>query len=1137
MSTFVKKVTSAVAALSIVFSVVSPIAGVSAAYTSVDAANKLATLGVIVDNSANPADYRLGDTLTRNEGVKVMMNLSSVTVVDNCNGDFADLTSADWACKYAETALANGMVAGNANFDGERLLSNIEALKMVFQGRDLERNDNTDWRAGYVDAGVEMGINNAFTDYDTAVTRGQFFIWAANAIDAEDVVVEDDLLCEILGTCSDDDEDEDEDDDTPVVPSGDDMLEVSLSPLSPTANAVAAGKPRTALVAFDVTAGSSDVTLDEVTLEYIGLSDDDDFDVLAVYMGNDKITKGDSKSFDSDGESELSFENDTVIMAGETKTLVVTATVTDSTTNSAHQVRIMDLEASSDVMLGTVQSVVFDVISATNTASLDVTVDLESGKETVGETATFADFNVEADDKEDVVVKSMTFEFGGSADVEDDIADIVLMADGEMIADDLTLNSDDEIIVDIDYTVEADEDVDFELEGVVTGSIGDTLTVTLTDLYAVGADTGVIADLTGDMADNTELTANVSEIEGAEINVSWDKGDIDEVKPDTKDVVVGTLNVEAAGDYVINSLRVDVDITSGASNVEDVLTDIELDGKSSDSEANVNTQNASYTFEDINLSQGMEEMLELTVEIEDDAAINGTTIEFDIVIVEVEDEENDETFTSATTPDLNSILSSNSFDTKSIDIETASYTLTQTSISTREIVLGNGIEVVLYQAKLNIGDSDDVTFEDFRFTGVNNLSNATELEDIIDSATLNIGGVTEDADISGDDVDFVNTDIEVAAGANNVEVLVTAVLKDDDDIVNGDDFRITLTAAADIDASDSNNDDISAVNETINAVASTNTVELNENGTFTIAVVNDGENEDDIEDVVLAGTMDVTLAEVVLEAEEEDMDVEELRFTIPGAFDTTVKNVRLMDGSTVIADGATVTLSGGDTVIEFEDFVVEDTGTEIDATLVADLEIITDEGGVPTASAGDITVNALTAPDMDVEGASSNDTITVTLGTGNANSNAVAVVPVLVTASIVDTLGNNDEFATVAFAVDFGNNELDNDDLYLTTVAVETATGTILLRNDEGTLVPSTTTAGTPGSVDVTAIDALARVNDGDEFEFDVNGADESEIRVTANGFSFVLDLDGDLVDDGGDENVTSSNDSTLNFGQYNDVN
>jgi len=204
MSTFVKKVTSAVAGLAILSSIVTPIAGVSAAnLTAVEAANELSSLGIIVDQSANPADYRTGDNLPRREAVKVMMNLSTIAVVDNCDGDFNDLSGSDWACKYAETALDNGMVAGNASFRPNDLVSKIEALKMVFQGRDLMRDDNADWRAGYVSAAVSMGIADAaFTDYDAAATRGEMFIWAAEAIKA--VATEEegtDPLCDLLGIC------------------------------------------------------------------------------------------------------------------------------------------------------------------------------------------------------------------------------------------------------------------------------------------------------------------------------------------------------------------------------------------------------------------------------------------------------------------------------------------------------------------------------------------------------------------------------------------------------------------------------------------------------------------------------------------------------------------------------------------------------------------------------------------------------------------------------------------------------------------------------------------------------------------------------------------------------------------------
>jgi hypothetical protein len=71
-----KRVISAVAGLAVIFSTVAPIAGVSAAvYTEIEAANVLAEAQVIVNHSDNPSDYNLGDTITRREMLKVMMNL------------------------------------------------------------------------------------------------------------------------------------------------------------------------------------------------------------------------------------------------------------------------------------------------------------------------------------------------------------------------------------------------------------------------------------------------------------------------------------------------------------------------------------------------------------------------------------------------------------------------------------------------------------------------------------------------------------------------------------------------------------------------------------------------------------------------------------------------------------------------------------------------------------------------------------------------------------------------------------------------------------------------------------------------------------------------------------------------------
>jgi hypothetical protein len=1124
MSTFVKKVTSAVAGLAIVFSIVSPIAGVSAAFSGLEAAQKLSTLAIIEDQSANPAEYRLGDFSSREELSKVISKLAGLTA-DSSDSAYLDTDFADWSEKYAKALNEAGIAASNTYFNPKAITSKIEALKWVMEARDIETGTGSDWMEARVNGAVAAGIAVDFSDFNAPAERGQVFIWAAEAIAMDDVAVEpSDPLCELLGICEEPTEPTDPTEPTTPVVSGDDKLMVSLSPLSPTAGVVAAGKSRTPLVAFDVTAGSSDVSLDDIVLGYVGLSDSSVFDELSVYMGNNKVTKQSSKGFDSDEEADLTFENDTVIQAGKTVTLVVTGLVNNDTTNVAHQIKVLELEASSTVELGSVKSVVFGTVAASNTATLDIDVESVTSTPTIGETITLAAFTLEEKlDNEDVIVKSVTLEFGGGVDAEDDIADLVLLVDGVEVASDLMVNDDDEVIIDLEFTVEADESYDFELEGVITGSIGQTLTVTLTEVYAIGADTGIIAGLTGDAL--SALSGNFATVDGAEINVSFDKGDADEAKPGAEDVLVGTLSMEAASDYTVNELTVTA--VSTGTGVLNIVKDLELDGKGFDDDGSATSTDLTvvYTFEDISLDAGIEELLELTLEIEDEVALNGATIDFTIAIVEVEDEDNDETFTSLTTPDLNSVLSSNSFDNKSIDIETASYKLTQSKVSQRDLVLGNGIEVVLYRGKLNIGDADSVNFKDFTFNGTITSTGSYDFEDIIDSATLNIGGVTDSADVEATAIEFNSANIEVAAGADNVEVLLTAVLKDNDSVNNGDLMSFTLVAA-DVVAEDSDSEDLVSGAGVVTPAASATIVKLNERGTFSIAVVNDGENEDDIEEVVLAGSSSVTLAEVVLEAEEEDMDIEELRFTLSGAFDDTIENVRLMNGSAVLAEGATVTLSGSNTIVEFEDFTVSDTGEEIDATLVADLNTITTEGGVVSATAGDIIVLALTALDMDVEGASSNDAITADL-TGNVNSNAVAVVPVVITLTKVDGFNEGDTTAIIGFDIDMGNNDLDNDDVVVTSIIFEAGDNAFLdlaaIRNDDGTPM----TAVLNGN----AIDLSTdnEINNGDEFTLtqDTSSAVTAaqQVVIVRNGVTFTVD----------GQTYTIVNDSIMDLDSYKD--
>lgn len=174
MSTFAKKVTSAVLTSAIVLTTAGSTAGVNAALMNqIDAANTLANQNVIVDQSTNPSAYRLADTIQRKEALKVMMKLSDKTVSQGaCTSPFADIKDTDWACKYAVAALNAGFIAKNATFRPDDNVSKIEALKMVMKARGIEKDTTaSDWRAGYVNAAVNAKIAESFSDYNTAATR------------------------------------------------------------------------------------------------------------------------------------------------------------------------------------------------------------------------------------------------------------------------------------------------------------------------------------------------------------------------------------------------------------------------------------------------------------------------------------------------------------------------------------------------------------------------------------------------------------------------------------------------------------------------------------------------------------------------------------------------------------------------------------------------------------------------------------------------------------------------------------------------------------------------------------------------------------------------------------------------------
>lgn len=1135
-----RKVTSLVSASAVAVAALGSSVTAMAASEFAQYADALAEAGII-NTQATESGYRLGDNITRAEMAKIALKVSGGSEVVATGKVFADVSADNSLAGAIEAAAEAGIVSkANTNFRPSDLVTRAEMVKMLMAAQgvepttvsagfeDLGSTDAT--LAGYINAAVAEGYINAGSSFrpNATATRGEAFKVAAGVAGLLDDGNIDDILNGGSGSTSTGSTSTGTTNTGSVVVTGGDLV-ASLSPETPTST-VAVDAARASLLAFDLSAGSTDVLLKNISLKFVGTGDADELDNLAVYAGNVKVSKGDGKQFDDKNKLELTFDKDLVVKAGTTQTFVVTTLIADTTISSTQsfKVAVTGITSSAANVSGlTVTGNALAPLYVANKAVVEMTNgNKASGTIEVGETTKLAGLTLkETSKKEDAIVKAITFTVSGSVDT-DDVANLALYADGVEVASNLSVNSDDEVVADLDYTLGAGKTVKFELKGIVTSSIGKNIQMAFDDaddVYVVGASSEVnivVADVT------TKDIASAMSIDGSEISASFVKSDIDEARPNAEGVLVGTLKLAATSDYTVDSLTVTVKNVTTSSGVEDVIDSIEVDDASADAESGVSTTTGVYTFKDITLTAGETTTLPITIDLKDDTAINGTSLTFTVKVTGITDEENDEEYTG---DDVLEVLSTNSFSPKTIDVETASLTITQTKVSTKEIVIGNGIEVVAYKGKLSVGDSDDVTINDITFVGVPNNS-AFDMSDVVDSAVLNIGGKTYTADIDVNNIDFTSIAHKVVAGTDNAEFTLTFTLKDSDNIADNDDtFKVTLVKA-DIDAEDSEGETLLTGNKNVTAVSGTNIVELNDAGSLTVTVKNNGDYKDTVKSTVLAGASTVALGEISLEANEEDAKVKELVLTTTGSittdFSSTLNNVRIINASTnaVIASNATVTYEGTKTLITFDDdFTIPESSNEIKALIVADLEKFSDKGGVVSAETGDI---QLAYKSSDVTGVSSNDDIDVD-SSSSAVTEVVSIVPAIVTVSVSDTFAKDDEIAKVTFTVDKGNNELTDDSITLNSFTFDTSlsgsTDVLNFRDDNG---DSVTTSNAVDSA-IYVVSGTAEITNGDVYTVEATGVFGSTAYFAKNGISYKINnVDYKIV-----------NDSTTYLGKYTESN
>lgn len=137
-------------------------------------------------------DYKLQNNITRREMLKIMINISWLSIKSYCEGFFSDLWSNDWGCKYAETALKSWYIAPNTYFRPNDFITQAEVLKMLFQAKNISPNNNdNDWKDGYISKWKELWFFSELPNSDIKATRWFVFEITTKVIEEEEIDITD----------------------------------------------------------------------------------------------------------------------------------------------------------------------------------------------------------------------------------------------------------------------------------------------------------------------------------------------------------------------------------------------------------------------------------------------------------------------------------------------------------------------------------------------------------------------------------------------------------------------------------------------------------------------------------------------------------------------------------------------------------------------------------------------------------------------------------------------------------------------------------------------------------------------------------------------------------------------------------
>jgi S-layer homology domain len=1196
MSNLFKKVTSAVAGLAIVFSIVSPIAGVNAAYSSsLEAANKLASINVVKDNSANPADYRLGDTITRREVMKVAINLAScqsVALNTSYAGKFSDVPASDWAWKYAETAVDKGFVAANATFNPGRNVTKGEGLKMIMNVTKIDKaSGGANFWADYVSAGVSAGIVDSFSDYDTIATRGWIFKVAANAIESGSCMPATDtgtgdLLDGLLdgvdtgtGTTSTGTTDT-----TPVTTNGG-TVTVALSADTPAAATVPGAVKGLPVAAYDITAGAEDVTVTSLTLRRTGISDKDTLTALAAFTKDGRVSKGKNDDQNNDTEAQLTLTNGLVIKAGETKTIWVVADINPVSFSLRDEFAIELVEVTASANVTTEGSLVANTIriGSVDAATLLVKRGATVSNPKLGaEGADIFKFDVKGAGNTDIILHSITVR-ADSSNAADDFANLTLSHGTTKVA---TLKAMNGKYATFDLgaagmTIGQNKTEKFSVKADIVAGAADVIKFYVDkqlDVMATDTKFGYGANIDITDVDNTgspvnDLLSSLT-IQAGEVALVAVQPTATKIKENKKDVVLGQVKVTNVAGKNLELQKFGVKVALTAIGAGSFVDDGSGGGTAGDNIQN-GTEGAlklDQTFENfklVNEDTGASYTLDQAtansaISAFQDPDLNITLPQGTVTFTIKADTKNNignfnnsrialSLATGTTTANggfyvqetINdkpvTDLSPSSLSWNTVEGTESSGTLSLTPLANITKVRGS-IDTVALQFEVKADDSSALTMDQAQIALRTTQANAAATNLDISQVALYKGSVS-DANlvkkVSGSNLGagvatFDGFNVDIAAGARQTFVVTV-------NIVDGTDPVTHIGIQSQVNALSLRDEDNNTVNITPSstAYASNRTITVKDTGKLTATP--DANNTDNVDVKTILGGTTKTVFSIDVQAQNETVDVDQVTFDVNADLSKAVVNASLYLGDTLIATNANSDITA--TQIKFIDLSTLQIPTSTSELKLA-LNTATigfEKVGITTPTAKVTQVTFIKAKGVD----SGKDLANADLpsGTGvvaiaGANSIAFAIVPAVVTPSVVTSFGTS---ADIKFTVDAGNNSdaagNNSPSAKIVTLTFtdsgNSATITYKLKDANGNLMTAAPVASTGGDVVFTIV---APTPDTSIISSNRTYTIEAVIPVAAGNYTWGLKLKKDGISyktsaDGYTAALTSSATSTLSLG------